>query len=104
MEVDKDRDSADDDFDFVIKHMWMQHLSTVPEKIAVTKRWKSGYWHRWYEDLGMNAIVDEDLFVAVLEDEYCDQDDGFNWIAEIDPSESGDTRHVGVWYGIASDH
>ena len=42
----------------------------------------------------MNAIVDEDLFVAVLEDEYCDQDDGFNWIAEIDPSDSGDETFI----------
>jgi hypothetical protein len=49
--------------------MWMQHLSTLPEEIAVRKRWRSGYWHRWYEDLDMNAIVDEEIFVAVLENE-----------------------------------
>ena len=76
-EVDKDRISADNDFDLVIKQMWMQHLSTLPEDIAVRKRWRTGYWHRWYEDLDMSAIIDEDLFVALLEDEYC-QDGKFN--------------------------
>ena len=33
------------------------------EEIAVKKRWNSGYWHRWYEDLDMNAIVGEDILV-----------------------------------------
>jgi hypothetical protein len=93
-EADKDRNLADNDFDLIIKQMWMQHLSTLSEEIAVKKSWKSGYWHRWYEDLDMNAIVDEEMFVAVLEDEYCDQDDGFNWIAEIDPSDSGDETFI----------
>ena len=37
-EVDKDRNSAGDDFDILIKQMWMQHMSALPENVAATKR------------------------------------------------------------------
>ena len=53
-EVDKDRKSADASFDILIKQRWIQHLSDLPESVAITKRW-NGYWHRWFEDVGLNT-------------------------------------------------
>ena len=43
----------------------------------------------------MNMIDDESqISVAVLEDEFHHQDDGLNWIAEIEPSDSGDELFI----------
>ena len=57
-EVDTDRKSAEASFDILIKQRWIQHLSDLPQSVATTKRWKSGYWHRWFEDVDRNTKDD----------------------------------------------
>jgi hypothetical protein len=94
-EVDKDRNLADDDLDILIKKTWVQHLSTLPENIAATKRWKSGYWHRWYKDLDLNDVVKDshdyaecEICVAENEEyENVDVAENSNWILEQEASE-----------------
>ena len=93
-EVDKDRNS-DGDFDILIKNMRLEHLSTLPENVAARKRWKSGYWHKWYKDLDLSDVVDDlhdhancEILVAENEEfENDDVDDNFNWIPEQEASE-----------------
>ena len=93
-EVDKDRNS-DGDFDILIKNMWLEHLLTLPENVAARKRWKSGYWHKWYKDLDLSDVVDDlhnhancEILVAENEEfENDDVDDNFNWIPEQEASE-----------------
>ena len=83
--------AAEWNFDERIIEAWDRHLRVLPEDTAVRKKWGSGYWHRWYDSLDLSKINDEiQIFEAVLEDEFHGEDDGLNWIAKIEPSESGD--------------
>ena len=51
--------SADRDFDVVLRAMWERHLLTMPADVAKTKRWRSGYWKRWFD----GAVIDIDSHV-----------------------------------------
>ena len=63
--------------------------------VAVTKRWTSGYWEKWFTALNLldYSEVDNggDVFVAEPEE---DIGDTFNWIAEVDVSEPDDDNHT----------
>ena len=69
----------------------------LPENIAYTKRWKTGFWHNWYDGIILLGKESVDREMIVAEDE--DEDDNFNWITETEMS-----RLFGVFYGIASFH
>ena len=63
--------------------------------VAEIKRWKSGYWHNWFNAFRFvddsDAVNDADILVAESEgDDDGDDCKGFNWIAEVELSEVDD--------------
>ena len=46
---------ADRDVDQLVDHHWRQHLRGLPIEVAGKKRWKSGCWWNWYNDLVLVA-------------------------------------------------
>ena len=98
--------SADNDFDAEVRRLWSHHLATLSPTVALTKRWKSGYWRNWFADLNLLESLDDvdggDLLVAETEEdvdeginfEQCskitvteDADEMFNWITEVEVSD-----------------
>ena len=92
--------SVDDDFDAEIRRRWNEHIASLPPLVAETKRWKSGYWHNWFN--AFRFIDDSDavnhadiLFAESGDDGDGDDGGGFNWIAEVEPSEvDSDSNHM----------
>ena len=77
----------------------------MPPAVAETKRWKSGYWHIWFRAFRFADEFDDandaDILVAEIEDDgdggvdACVDDEGFNWIPEVEPSEvEDDSSHM----------
>ena len=68
---------ADDDFDRVLRQRCSNHLSTVSPAEAATKRWRSGYWGKWFTALNLSDYSElgngGDVFVSETED---DADEG----------------------------
>ena len=42
-------------------------MSELPKDIAASKRWRSGYWHKWYGGLDLSDDLDHDEHDDVLE-------------------------------------
>jgi hypothetical protein len=76
-EVVKDRISADDDFDTLVSHQWREHLRGLHPEVAERKRWKSGYWWNWYNELILNAddVHDENESELILDKKSVSFDD-----------------------------
>ena len=59
---------------------WCRSLSELPKDIAASKRWRSGYWHKWYGGLDLSDDLDhdehDDVLEAVLEEE--DNNDAYD--------------------------
>ena len=98
-------DSADGNLDLLIEQRWFQHLSSLLENVAITKRWKSGYWYKWLESVALFAEYDPkvhdhiDPDILVAEDE---EDENFNWIPEAEPSESDYDANDPSWPVVGS--
>ena len=41
----------DSGFDALVAHQWREHLRGLHPEVAERKRWKSGYWWNWYNEL-----------------------------------------------------
>ena len=95
-------ESADWIFDRPIEHRWRQHLSSLLENVTITKRWKSGNWHKLLEgvelfndseyDQKAQDHVDPDMLVAEDEDE-----ENLNYIPEVEASELVFDDHDPIW-------
>ena len=59
--------SADDDFDAIIRDLWVKHLKTLPVGEAAKKTWKSGYWKKWYREVVISAEPDDDINNRIYE-------------------------------------
>ena len=57
--------------------MWNGHLLTMPIEVAVTKRWRSGYWKNWYTALHFYDHFEVgnggDIFVSESNDDADDE-------------------------------
>ena len=92
--------SADEDFDTEVRRRWDEHIASLSPSVAETKRWKSGYWHNWFRAFRFvdesDDANDAEILVAETEDDGGDCDDeGFNCVPEVEPSEADDdSSHV----------
>ena len=53
--------SSDEDFDGLVRQLWIEHLQTMDVATAGTKRWKSGYWRNWYRNLVLDSGEDDPI-------------------------------------------
>ena len=53
------RPSADEDCEVLVRELWESHLLELDPQVAATKRWRSGYWKKWYENVLFTCDDDE---------------------------------------------
>ena len=51
--------SSDENFDDLARQLWNEHIRSLDTTVAETKRWKSGYWKKWYRDLVLDVSESE---------------------------------------------
>ena len=48
-------DETDRDFDALVAHQWREQFRGLSPEVAKKKRWKSGCWWNWYNELVLTA-------------------------------------------------
>ena len=64
--LESEKDSG---FDALVAHQWREHVRGLLPDAAQRKRWKSGCWWNWYNELILTA---DDILVegSILESEF----------------------------------